>query len=182
MMKKHSAGNRFIRSAARIALLAMMGLALVPIGESAAEKSPAAEMRSEISDEIRAFCSNIADAARDRRYLLQKQELEGLQTDIEKRIAELETRRAEYERWLNLRNEFLEKAEDGLVDIYKNMRADSAAEKLELVNINVAAAIVMKLKPRLASQILNEMDAKTAANLTGIIASAADSSIPKDPS
>lgn len=177
-----SFANRTLRATARLALLSLVGLSLVPIGETAAEKTPKAVMKGEISDEIRAFCSNIADAARDQRYLLQKKELDGLQTDIEERIAELNMRRDEYERWLKLRNDFLDKAEGGLVDIYKNMRADSAAEKLELVNINVAAAIVMKLKPRLASQILNEMDAKTAANLTGIIASAADSSVPRDPS
>jgi len=182
MRKFRPVGIRLTQPAARLALLSLLGLCLMPVSETAAEKSPKVDLSGEISDEIRAFCSNIADAARDQRYLLQKQELDGLQTDIEKRIVELETRRVEYERWLKLRNDFLDKAEDGLVEIYKNMRADSAAEKLELVNINVAAAIVMKLKPRLASQILNEMDAKTAAHLTGIIASAADSSIPKEPS
>ncbi len=166
--------------ASRLAVLALAGLWFMPVGQTAAQK--AHDLTSDISDEIRTFCANIADAARDQRYLLQKQELEGLQTEIEKRIAELEKRRNEYEHWLGLRNDFLRKAEGGLVDIYKNMRADSAAEKLERVNINVAAAIVMKLKPRLASQILNEMDAETAAMLTGIIASAADRNMPRDPS
>jgi flagellar motility protein MotE (MotC chaperone) len=166
----------------RFAGLALVGFCLLPVAETAAGKTPKAEMNGEISEEIRAFCSNIADAARDQRYLLQKQELEKLQSEIDMRIAKMNERRGEYERWLDLRNNFLKKAEGGLVDIYKNMRADSAAEKLELVDINVAAAIVMKLSPRLASQILNEMDAKTAANLTVIIASAADGTVPKDPS
>jgi flagellar motility protein MotE (MotC chaperone) len=40
----------------------------------------------------------------------------------------------------------------------------------------------MKLSPRLASAILNEMDSKKAAGLTGIIASAAAPDLPKDPS
>ena len=165
-----------------LALLAGAGIFAFPLSQSLAAGKDATAMPEEISDEIRAFCSNIADAARDQRYLLQKQELEQLQADIEERIAMLEKRRGEYEHWLRLRNEFLLRAEGGLVDIYKNMRADSAAEKLALVDINVAAAIVMKLKPRLASQILNEMDAETAANLTTIIASAADTNLPKDPS
>lgn len=164
----------------RLAVLAVAGLWFMPVGQTVAQK--ATELSADVSEEIKMFCANIADAARDRRYLLQKQELEGLQTEIEKRIAELEKRRGEYEHWLGLRNDFLRKAEGGLVDIYKNMRADSAAEKLERVNINVAAAIVMKLKPRLASQILNEMDAETAATLTGIIASAADRNLPGDAS
>lgn len=182
MTKTRIIGNWVFQPLARVALLSLIGLCLVPVDKTAAEKTPQVGMKGEISDEIRAFCSNIADAARDQRYLLQKKELDGLQTDIEKRIVVLDERRAEYERWLQLRNDFLDRAEGGLVEIYKNMRPDSAAEKLELVNINVAAAIVMKLKPRLASQILNEMDAKTAAKLTGIIASAADSSAPREPS
>ncbi|MEX3007027.1 MotE family protein [Hoeflea sp. TYP-13] len=169
-------------AASALALAIAAGLTSHPLSLAQAAGKDAEILQEEISDEIRAFCTNIADAARDQRYLLQKQELEQLQADIEDRIAMLEKRRAEYENWLQLRNDFLVKAEGGLVEIYKNMRADSAAEKLELVNINVAAAIVMKLKPRLASQILNEMDAEKAANLTSIIASAADTSIPKDPS
>ncbi|WP_419909655.1 MotE family protein [Hoeflea sp.] len=167
---------------ATLALSAAIGGWGLPLNLSLAAEKDAETIKSEISDEIRAFCTNIADAARDRRYLLQKQELEELQADIEDRIATLEKRRAEYEHWLNLRNEFLVKAEGGLVEIYKNMRADSAAEKLEIVDVNVAAAIIMKLKPRLASQILNEMEAETAANLTSIIASAADADIPDEPS
>ncbi len=162
-------------------LITLLAASALPTALAAANQATLTAPHSEITDEIRAFCTNIADSARDQRYLLQKQELEKLQADIEERIITLKERRDDYENWLQLRNEFLLKAEGGLVNIYKNMRADSAAEKLELVNINVAAAIVMKLSPRLASQILNEMDAKTAANLTGIIASAATSGLQKDP-
>ena len=168
--------------AAALALATALGAWGLPLNLSIAAEKDAEMIQNEISDEIRAFCTNIADAARDRRYLLQKSELEQLQSDIEDRIATLEKRRAEYEHWLKLRNDFLVRAEGGLVEIYKNMRADSAAEKLELVDVNVAAAIIMKLKPRLASQILNEMEAETAANLTSIIASAADANIPDEPS
>ncbi|MDP2732208.1 MAG: flagellar protein, partial [Hoeflea sp.] len=64
----------------------------------------------------------------------------------------------------------------------KNMRPDAAAEQLEIVSPMVAAAIIMKLSPRLASQILNEMDSKKAAGLTGIIASSAAPDQSEDPS
>lgn len=135
-----------------------------------------------ISDDIEAYCTNIADPARDRRYLLQKEELDALQADIDQRIAVLEERRAEYEDWLKRRNDFLVKAEAGLVDIYKGMRPDAAAERLELVGPEIAAAIIMKLNPRMASQILNEMDSQIAATLTGVIASAADPTTSRNPS
>lgn len=128
---------------------------------------------TQTDDDVQRFCSNIADAARDRRYALQKMELETLQKDINDRIALLEERRVEYEEWLARRNDFLDKAENNLVDIYSRMRPDAAAERLAEVNAELAAGILMKLQARQAGIILNEMDSKAAATLTGIMASAA---------
>ena len=119
-------------------------------------------------EDVRAFCGNIADAARDQRYLLQKQELEELQAGVDERLKK--------------REEFMRVAESQLVDIYKNMKSDAAAQQLEIVRPEIAAAIIMKLSPRLASAILNEMDSTKAAGLTGIIASAAAPDQPEDPS
>lgn len=123
--------------------------------------------------EIERFCSNIADAARDRRYALQAAELKQLQSDVDKRIATLEAKRAEYEEWLKRREVFLARAEDGVVKIYAGMKPDAAAERLAGVHAELAAAILMKLDARKASLILDEMDKKAAAALTGIMASAA---------
>jgi len=140
------------------------------------------ETGSAISDEVREFCTNIADEARDQRHLMQQQELNALQAEIDARIVELEARTAEYQDWLERRDAFLQSAEAGLVDIYKGMRPDAAAEQLSQVTQEVAAAIVMKLNPRLAAQILNEMDATDAAGLASIIASSADATTSRDPS
>lgn len=128
---------------------------------------------AEPTTEIQRFCSNIADAARDRRYALQARELETLQADIDKRMAALEEKRAEYEEWLKRRNDFMADAEDGVVKIYARMRPDAAAERLAEVDAELAAAILMKLDSRQAGVILNEMERKAAASLTGIMASAA---------
>ena len=130
------------------------------------------ETVSELDEDVRRFCSNIADAARDRRYALQKAELETLQKDIDQRIEAMEEKRAEYESWLARRNDFLAKAEENLVEIYSVMRPDAAAERLAEVHVEVAASILMKLQARKAGVILNEMDSKAAAVLTGILASA----------
>jgi flagellar motility protein MotE (MotC chaperone) len=132
-----------------------------------------------IDDEVQRFCTNIADDARDRRYTLQAQELERLKEEVDVRIAALEEKREEYEAWLARREVFLAKAEDNLVQIYSSMRPDAAAERLAEVRIELAAAILMKLEPRTAGVILNEMNSKAAAALTGIMASAAR---PEDPS
>ncbi len=123
--------------------------------------------------EVQRFCSNIADAARDRRYSLQSAELKQLQSEVDKRITALEEKRAEYEAWLKRREVFLARAEDSLVKIYSGMKPDAAAERLAGTNVELAAAILMKLDARKAGVILNEMDKKAAAALTGIIGSAA---------
>lgn len=167
-------GRRLILAAAGCAMLAMPSAFAQEVGAPAAMPAN--------SDEIQQFCTNIADAARDQRYLLQKKDLETLQAQVDARIATLEERRAEYEDWLKRRNDFLKQAELGLVDIYKTMKADAAAGQLELVNPGIAAAIVMKLPPRQSSLILAEMDSEKAAVLTNIISSASDSTTSKEPS
>lgn len=143
-------------------------------GAPAAE-SPQQLTREKAPDqsEIERFCSNIADAARDRRYALQAEEMKQLQAGIDQRMKALEEKRAEYETWLKRREVFLARAEDGVVQIYAGMKPDAAAERLAIVNADLAAAILMKLDSRKASVILNEMDQKAAATLTGIMASAA---------
>jgi flagellar motility protein MotE (MotC chaperone) len=148
----------------------------------AATKDAASPEQKTYESEIEAYCANIADAARDQRYLRQKNELETLKSKVDERIALLEQRRDEYEKWLGKRDDFMRVAEGTLVDIYKKMRPDAAASQLSLINPGIAAAIVMKLNARLSSQILNEMDPENAAALAGIIANAAATDQPKDPS
>ena len=142
-----------------------------PVHEPAApEPVPARQIfsSSKTGTEIERFCSNIADAARDRRYVLQTQELLALQQEVDKRIKV----RAEYEDWLKRREEFLAQAEDGVVKIYGGMRPDAAAERLAELDATLAAGILMKLDARKAGVILNEMERKAAAMLTGVMASA----------
>ncbi len=162
------------------------GALLWSLGAAPAQEAPkpAAADPASSQDEIRQFCTNIADPARDQRYLLQKQELEKLQADVDQRIATMDQRKAEYEDWLKKRDDFLKTADVGLVDIYKNMKPDAAAASLNDVKTVVAAAIIMKLSARQSSLILAEMDAKKAAVITNIIASASDpnTSKSKDPS
>lgn len=173
-IKTQSTLGRWSRGAVATAVI-MLGM--VAPGAFAQQASPPT-----LEDEIQTFCGNIADAARDQRYLLQKEELEQLQAGVDERMRLLDERSVEYRDWLQKREEFMRVADTQLIEIYKNMKPDAAAQQLEIVNPGVAAAIVMKLSPRLASQIFNEMDTKKAAALTGIIASAAAPDQPKDPS
>jgi flagellar motility protein MotE (MotC chaperone) len=163
-------------------LVAGMICAMLTIPGAFAQEVAAPVAGSGTSDEIQQFCTNIADAARDQRYVLQKKELADLQAGVNERITMLEKRRAEYEDWLKRRDDFLKQAELGLVDIYKTMKADAAAGQLELVNPEIAAAIVMKLPKRQSSLILSEMTPEKAAVLTNIISSASDPNTSKEPS
>ncbi len=170
---KRPAGNRtLIRFAALAALLL-----LVP-QVNAQQASPS--LPSTTAEDIEKFCTNIADTARDQRYLLQKQELEKLQSDVDQRIVLLETRKAEYEEWLKRRNDFMAKADAGLVDIYKTMKADAAAPQLQEMRPELAAAIIMKLPARQSGLILSEMDPKKAGMISMIMSSAADPKTSKD--
>lgn len=161
--------------------LLALGFVLATLTGAKAQE-PATISAGSTQDEIRQFCTNIADAARDQRYLLQKQELDKLQSEIDGRITLLEERRAEYEDWLKQRNDFMRQAEAGLVDIYKTMKADAAAPQLQETPPILAAAIIMKLPAKQSGLIMAEMDPKKAGVIASIMASAADPLTSKDPS
>lgn len=174
------------KTSARFGAVIGLCLGIGPMAAMSAEEnheksSPKPAVKT-AREEIRAFCANIADAARDQRYALQKTELEKLQTQVDERIAILEKRKAEYEDWMKKRDAFAKQAEAGLVDIYKKMAADSAAQQLELMDPNLSSAIIMKLSPRQSSLILTEMEAKKAALVASIISAAGNRNTSKDPS
>jgi len=170
---------RYLRMTLAPALLIAIGTLSGAMAQEEQKPKPAAKTARE---EIKAFCANIADSARDQRYLLQKEELVKLQAQVDDRMSLLDKKRIEYETWLKQRNEFLEKAEAGLVDIYKGMPADAAAGQLNLVNPNLASAIIMRLSPRQSSLILAEMQPEKAAALTEIISAAGSRNAQRNPS
>lgn len=118
------------------------------------------------------YCGNITDAAADARFVLQKEAMAKVETDIEGRIKVLEAKRAEYETWLNRREELLKKADEKVLEIYARMRPDAAAIQLANVNEQLAAAILIKLSPRISSSVMNEMEPGRAAQLTNLMTDA----------
>ncbi|TCD16201.1 MotE family protein [Oricola cellulosilytica] len=126
------------------------------------------------SDDIRRFCSNIADAARERRYAIQKEELEKLRGEVEAKIAILEQKRAELQEWAEKRDNFSKIANEGLVEVYSKMRPDAAAQRMEKLPGELTAALLTKLSARAAGTILNEMSAEQAAVVTVIMSALGD--------
>ncbi len=120
-----------------------------------------------------AYCKNIANQAADARYARQAEALAAMTKALDDRIAALEAKRADYEKWVSRREDMLKRADDSVVAIYSQMRPDAAAQQIAVMDQEAAAAILAKLQPRTASAILNEMDPTTAAQLTNVMAGTA---------
>ncbi|AXK81739.1 hypothetical protein DW352_15135 [Pseudolabrys taiwanensis] len=122
------------------------------------------------SSDVARFCSNITDAALDARVAWQLKELQAAEAKLKQRIAELEAKRSEYEQWLKLRDDFLKKAEESVVEIYSGMDPEAAALQIASMADDTAAAVLAKLRVRNASAILNEMEPARAAHLANTLA------------
>jgi flagellar motility protein MotE (MotC chaperone) len=123
--------------------------------------------------DVQQYCANIAPAAAEAEAVWQARKLLELDTRLKGRIAELEAKRAEYKDWLEKREAFLRKAEEGLVAIYSRMKPEAAALQLAAMEDGTAAAVLARLNSRAASAILNEMTPGRAARLTGHMAGSA---------
>lgn len=145
--------------------IAVTLLTVLQSGASVAQEKPQEVKNS-------AYCVNIADAAADARFALQKETLANMEKEIENRLKILEAKRAEYEEWLRRRNEVLEKADETVVSIYSRMRPDAAALQLTNMDDEIAAAVIAKLNPRTASAVMNEMEPARAAQLANIMTDA----------
>ncbi len=119
------------------------------------------------------FCANIADKARDARYVLQKKALDEARQKIEAQQADLKSREDAFDALQKKRESEIRVAQQGLVDIYAKMKPDAAAAQLELIGIETASAILHQLSVRSASTILNQMNAEMAAKISARLASAA---------
>ena len=120
-------------------------------------------------NEVALFCSNVADPAVDARLAWQLKELEKAESLLRERIAEVEAKRAEYEQWMALRDDFLKKAEASVVEIYSRMKPEAAATQIAGMADETAAAVLAKLSPRNSSAIFNEMDTARAAHLADLL-------------
>ncbi|SHO63281.1 Flagellar motility protein MotE, a chaperone for MotC folding [Pseudoxanthobacter soli DSM 19599] len=185
--------RRGFRIAATAALIAATALAAVPglaVAQTPAPQAPAAGAigtqaavvaASPMDENAAQYCNNIANAAADARFARQAQTLKALEAEIDKRVAALEQKRAEYQEWLDRREAFLKKADESLVAIYSQMRPDAAAAQLTAMSDEAAASIVAKLQPRAASAILNEMDAAKAAQVASYMSGLTDRQTGKKP-
>ncbi|WFU74302.1 MULTISPECIES: MotE family protein [unclassified Bradyrhizobium] len=140
-----------------------------PGSVTAPPKPAPAQAAVPADNEVALFCSNVADPAVDARLAWQLKELEKAEAQLRERIAEVEAKRAEYEKWMALRDDFLKKAEAQVVEIYSRMKPDAAATQIAGMADETAAAVLAKLNPRTSSAIFNEMDTARAAHLADLL-------------
>jgi flagellar motility protein MotE (MotC chaperone) len=117
------------------------------------------------------FCKNISSLASEQRYAWQLRNLISMQNDIDERIEKLEALRADVQDWIDKRDKVLSDVKEHIIQVYERMRPEAAAERLASVEDDVAIALLAKMKPRVVSAILNEMDAAKASELTQAMAS-----------
>ena len=148
----------------------MAGLATPSLPQD--NKKPEVETKkaeADVSDGAQQFCSNIANTAADARIAWQMKRLVDLDAQMKQKIVELEAKEVESKEWIDKRAELMKKADDGVIAIYAKMRPESAAAQMAILDEPTAAALIARLNPRVASAILNEMEAGKAAKLTSLI-------------
>lgn len=138
----------------------------------AAESKPAAAPAADAVDPslVTRFCTNFSSAASEGRLAWQAKQIVEMEARMRDRIAELEAKRVETAEWIARREEALKKAEESVVAIYSKMRPEAAAAQFSAMDESGASAILLKLNPRLASTILNEIEAGRAARIAAEMA------------
>ena len=122
------------------------------------------------SQDIERYCTAMRDHVLEARYgRLERRATEARALIATERDA-LISRTKELSAWIERRERFLALADAQLVAIYGAMRPDTAGEQLALLSPTVAAAVLVRLKPRQSSAILAGMSAEEAAGLVAIIA------------
>ena len=118
------------------------------------------------------YCLNISDAAAETRNAVVANQLRELSKEVDEKLDILDGRIAELRKWMEMRQTFLDSADDSLVKIFQAMRPDAAALQLTEVGPGMAAAIISKLSPKSSSAIMAEMKPADAAKITLVLTNA----------
>jgi flagellar motility protein MotE (MotC chaperone) len=144
-----------------------------PVAEKSGEVESLSPEIIAFYDKYGGYCDAIVDAAREQRYASKRIEIEQLSKELQKQIDIAEAKSAALEKWVSQREEFARQATAKIVEIYANMRPEASAARLQQLDINLAASLLLAIPPRQASPILNEMDEENAAAITAVMAASA---------
>ena len=120
--------------------------------------------------DVRKYCTNIATAAMDARFSWQTARLNEVDARIKAHIKALDEKEAVMRALIDKKQALDKQAGEKLVGIYAKMRPETAATQINLLDDDMAAAVLGQLNPRQASAIFNEIVPERAAKLAGMIA------------
>jgi flagellar motility protein MotE (MotC chaperone) len=171
--------GRTTRSRGQLILLgAFAAAALIGSPASAqdgrAQESQKSKANADRAAEVEAsrFCANVAPSIAEARIAWQTKRLGELDDQVKQRLADLEKAEASVREWVAKRDAMIKAASDDLVAIYSRMQPENAAVQLSVMDDQMAAAILGKLKPSAAGAILDEMEAERASKLASFLSGA----------
>jgi flagellar motility protein MotE (MotC chaperone) len=136
-------------------------------------KAPAAPPPERPGDsEIARYCGALAPSASEARATYQMRRLADLEREVRDEVEKLEKKETTAREWVMKRESMMKSATEDVVAIYGKMAPEAAAAELAAMDEGVATAVLSKLNPRAASDILGEMPAEKAAKLSTLIAGA----------
>jgi flagellar motility protein MotE (MotC chaperone) len=118
------------------------------------------------------YCKSLGPAAGEARLKWQADQLRKLERQVEEATSELEQRRKELQDWISRRDDFIKRANDQLIAIYRTIKPEVAAAQLSELDDETASAILLKLDARIASRIFDELAGPRAARLVTLISGA----------
>ncbi|EEE45816.2 MotE family protein [Roseibium alexandrii] len=167
--------SKFVAECRKAGVLTCLAVQLICAGSAAQAQMPPEKPREATVApaqpaipyrDSQLYCKNIAEEASDARIQWQTWKMIALEGRLQARIAELQRKEREFEAWVERREQLLEQVEDQVVSIIGRMRPTAAAEQLSTTEEEAAVGVLLKLKARVASAILDEMEPARAAQLT----------------
>lgn len=129
------------------------------------EEKPLGVRLSLRSSDEQDYCSSVAKAATAAKMAAQETRLRELETLIKGRGEELEAKKRELEALVQRYEALLKRADENLVTVYTRMKPDAAAAQFDLLDDDIAVALLNRMSPKVSSSILSEMKATRGATL-----------------
>ncbi len=153
----------FARARRMAPVLGLLGLfACAPSRALEAQISRGAPSASKDQEEA---CANIAASVELLHLERRRKQVSELEAEVTTKLSELETRQNDLRALLDRLDAFERKTDDALVGLYSGMKPESAAAQLAQLDDDMAAELMMRLKTKVSSLILGEMDAGRGAAL-----------------
>ena len=154
------------------ALAAAVALASASAQDPKSKAPAAAPAERPVDSEIARYCGALAPSASEARATYQLRRLADLEREVRDEVEKLETREATTREWVTKREDMMKAATEDVLAIYGKMAPEAAAADLAAMDEGLATAVLSRLNPRTASDILGEMPAEKGAKLSTLIAGA----------